>query len=522
MATLCLRVPNKDRVGLVFDISRVLAEQNINIISMEVAPNDMYLEIGPPPPPDRLLWLNEQLLNIPQIQDVLVTSHMPHQEREQQLKTVLDSIVEGIVAINREEIITHFNPAAEQVLGYQENEVLGKKIGEIIGADSPLLAALHDGLPYNNRESVIVTPKGKSHYLSSGRPIRDVNGTIIGGVAVLKTMHDVRELVNSITKTHINNFSDILHVSRAMQRAIELAKLVAQNDSTVLIRGESGTGKELFARAIHQESPRREKVFAPINCAALPDNLMESELFGYEDGSFTGARKGGKSGLFEFANGGTIFFDEIGELSANLQAKLLRVLQEGKVRRIGSNREISVNVRIIAATHRNLEEMIRKGDFRDDLYYRLNVIPIHIPPLRERKDDLPLLINSLLLKINHRLKKQINYISDTAMRALIQYDWPGNVRELENVIERAVSLACQGEITFDHIMLDSENMSNRSFAASTPLGKLKDLLSEMECQILQEAIKKYGTSRQVGKHLGLSHTAILKRMHKYKLAEKLS
>jgi transcriptional regulator of aroF, aroG, tyrA and aromatic amino acid transport len=519
MATLCLRIPNQDRIGLVFDISRILAEQNINIISMEVAPNDMYLEIGPPPLADRLVWLQEQLLSISQIQDVRVTSHMPHQEREQKLKTVLDSIVEGIVAINREEIITHFNPAAEQVLGYKENEVLGKKIGEIIGPGAPLLDALHNGVSFNNREVAITTPRGKSHYLSSGRPIRDANGTIIGGVAVLKTMHDVQELVNSVTKAHSNNFSDILHVSRAMQRAIELAKLVAQNDSTVLIRGESGTGKELFARAIHQESPRRDNIFAPINCAALPDALLESELFGYEDGAFTGAKKGGKSGLFEFADGGTVLLDEIGELSANLQAKLLRILQEGKVRRIGSNHEIAVNVRIIAATHRNLEEMIRKTQFRDDLYYRLNVIPIHIPPLRERRDDLPLLVNSLLLKINHRLKKQIDHISEPAMRALMQYEWPGNVRELENVIERAVSLACQGEITLDHIMLDSHPLSSRPLSAPPPTGTLKDLLAELECQILQEAMQKYGSSRQAGKNLGLSHTAVLKRLKKYHLRE---
>lgn len=521
MSSLCLRIPNQDRVGLVLDISKILAAQNINILSMEVAPNDMYLEITPPLSPWLFASLKEKIMNIPQIHDVLITSHMPYEEREQQIKAVLNSIGEGIVAVNRDGLITNFNPTAENILGCKVKEVIGQKLSNIIGQDAPLLSMLQTGLPYDNREMFVQTPGGKrTHYLTSGRPLYDNRGTVIGGVAVLKTMDDVQALVYSVTKPHLNTFDDILHISKAMQRAINLAKLVAQNDSTVLIRGESGTGKELFARAIHAASPRHEKTFAPINCAALPDPLLESELFGYEEGSFTGAKKGGKRGIFEYANNGTVFLDEIGELSPNLQAKLLRVLQEGKVRRIGGNREITVNVRIIAATHRNLEEMIRQHSFRDDLYYRINVIPVNIPPLRERKEDLPLLIDSLLIKTSHRLKRQVTHISESAMRALMQHDWQGNVRELENVIERAVSLATQNEITLDHIMLDSQNSSGAQIAETGSNRKLKDILNETEYQVLREAISKYGTSRRIGKMLGLSHTAVLNRLRKYKLQEK--
>lgn len=483
---------------------------------MEVAPNVMHIEIEPLPDASFTL-LRKQLLAIPQIEDVIKVSHLPHQEREHQLKAVMDSIGEGIVAINRQEIITHFNPAAERILGYKGSEVLGGKLGELLGSDVPLLHALHNDAPYNNRELMITTPKGTSHYITSGRPIKNAKGAIIGAVAVLKAMHDVHELVYTVTNPHVSTFADILHVSGCMNRVINLAKLVAQNDSTVLIRGESGTGKELFARSIHTESPRREKIFVPLNCAALPDTLLESELFGYDEGAFTGAKKGGKQGLFEYANGGTIFLDEIGELSANLQAKLLRVLQEGTVRRIGGNRELPVDVRIIAATHRNLEEMIRKDQFRDDLYYRLNVIPLFIPPLRERKEDLPLLIESLLLKINHRLKKQVTHVADAAMSKLMQHDWLGNVRELENVIERAVSLTCQGEIVADHILLDQKNLPASTVSLTGPTRKLKEVLSELECQILRETLKKHGTSRQVGKVLGLSHTGVLNRLKKYNL-----
>lgn len=517
MANLCLKIENQDRVGIVLDISRVLAKQNINILSMEVLPNIVYLEIQSLSAREEIT-LNIELGEIPQISHVSRISCMPHQEREQQLKAVMDTIGDGILAIDQHEVITHFNAAAERILSYKSGEVIGARIKNVFVSEIPMIEILQNGLPYNNREIMVTTFKGKNHYLTSGRPIKDANGKVIGAVAVLKAMKDVEDLVYSVTKPYINSFADILHVSEVMEHTINLAKLVAQNDSTVLIRGESGTGKELFARSIHMASPRVDKIFAPINCAALPDALLESELFGYEDGAFTGAKKGGNNGLFEYANGGTIFLDEIGELSISLQAKLLRVLQEGKIRRVGSNREIDVDVRIVAATHSNLEEMIRENQFREDLYYRLNVIPISIPPLRERKEDLPLLIENLLFKKNHRLKKQVKHILKPAMDKLLQHDWLGNVRELENVMERAVSLACQGEITPDHIILDYINLPS-SIIASPILAtrKLKEVLEEMECCILRETINKYGTSRRVGKVLGLSHTGVLNRMKKYNI-----
>lgn len=520
MANLCLKIPNQDRVGLVLDISRVLAGENLNIISMEVAPNVMYLEIEALPS-TRYIGLKQRLLEIPQINDVIEISWMPHQEREQQLKAILDSIGEGLVAINPQEIITHFNPAAKRILGYQSEAVLGVKIRDLFGTDIPLLNALHKGQSYNNRELSLTTPAGsKILYMASGRPVKNVDGNVIGAVSVLKAMHEVQELVNSVTKPYNSTFDDILFASEAMKRVVNLAKLISNNESTVLIRGESGTGKELFARAIHVAGPRREKPFVPINCAALPDALLESELFGYEEGAFTGAKKGGKQGLFEYATGGTLFFDEIGELSIHLQAKLLRVLQEGKVRRIGSNKELPVDIRIIAATHRNLEDMLRNNQFRDDLYYRLNVIPLYIPPLRERKEDLPLLAQSLLLKLNHRLKKQTSHLTEDAMHKLTQHNWLGNVRELENVMERAISLVHDGEITQTHIILDSETRWQHTSAPPLADRKLKEALAELENRILRETIEKHGTSRRVGKVLGLSHTAVLHRMHKYNLREK--
>ena len=218
-----------------------------------------------------------------------------------------------------------------------------------------------------------------------------------------------------------------------------MAKTIARGDSTVLLRGETGTGKEMFARAIHEASPRAARMFVPINCAAIPDHLLESELFGYEEGAFSGAAKGGKKGLFEYAAGGTVLLDEVAELSSPLQAKLLRVLQDGKVRRVGGTKEINVNVRLMAATHRNLEDLMVRGLFREDLYYRLNVIPLFLPPLRERPEDIPLLVDLFLRRFAARMKKPVPLVGEVAMAKMIRYAWPGNIRELENVVERAVN-----------------------------------------------------------------------------------
>ncbi|CUH96594.1 hypothetical protein P22_2684 [Propionispora sp. 2/2-37] len=517
MANLCLKISNEDRVGLVFDISRILAKQNMNIVSMEVVPGITYLEIELSHPREEAM-LEAKLSAIPQVNHVVRIFQMPYQEREQELKTVMDTIGDGIMAINRQEVVIHFNAAAEKMLSLKSEKVIGRKLSDIFTAGPPLLEILHSGRPYSNREVMLATAKGRNHYLISGCPIADNHGGVAGAVAVLKSMKDVEELVYTVTNPEINSFNQILHVSKVMEHTIAVAKRVAQNDSTVLIRGESGTGKELFARSIHTASPRQDRIFAPINCAAMPDALLESELFGYEEGAFTGAKKYGKTGLFEYANGGTVFLDEIGDLSFNLQAKLLRVLQEGTIKRLGGNREISVDVRIIAATHSNLEQMLQKNQFREDLYYRLNVIPLFIPPLRDRKEDLPLLIESLLFKKNHKFKKHVKHILKPAMEKLIEYDWPGNVRELENVLERAVNFSSQGEITPDDIILDhAARATAKSDFKTGKSRKLKEILEETECSILYEAVNKYRSSRQVGKILGLSHTGVLNRMKKYNI-----
>jgi TyrR family helix-turn-helix protein/PAS domain S-box-containing protein len=507
-----LRIPNIDRVGLVLDISRVLAEQGVNITAMEVELNTTYLETEPLAPEIEEAIIGD-LRKIPQVLDVVRIDLLPHQIRTEQLKAVMASVGDGIIAIDQESRVTIFNPAAETITRIRAQEIIGKPITDFFPPDIPMLEALQHGMIYNNRE--ILLERTRSHYLTSGRPIFDQNGRIIGAVAILRDIRDIRDLVHTVTGPLPVTFDQILFRSHAMQRVVDLAKTIARGDSTVLIRGETGTGKELFARALHSASQRADKMFVPIHCSAIPDTLLESELFGYEKGAFTGAIKGGKQGLFEFADGGSIFLDEIGELSPHLQVKLLRVLQDGKVRRVGGTREMQVNVRIIAATNRNLEEKIQQGWFREDLYYRLNVIPLFLPPLRARKEDIPILTEAFLKRFAARFSKPVNAISETALKKLMEYHWPGNVRELENVIERAVNIVNGSMVLGEHILLDQE-LTRRPevFPPSRPRS-LEEVVCEAERAALAQALEKYPSARKLASALGLSHTAVLKKLKKY-------
>ena len=512
MQTIRLKLPNVDRVGLVLDISKVLAERRINIISMEVEPNVTYLELEPVPEPVRQ-ELNASLRAIPQILDVLTVDLMPHQVRAEQLKAVMTAVSDGIVAIDADGVVTQYNPAAERILHLPRAQVVGRQLREFLPGDMPLLETLRSGNAYNHRE--IALEKTKSHYLASGRPIFDHNRRIIGAVSVLKDISEVRELVQSVTGHLPEAFERIRHESNVMKRAIALARTIARGDSTVLLRGETGTGKEMFARAIHEASPRAARMFVPVNCAAIPDQLLESELFGYEEGAFSGAARGGKKGLFEYADGGTLLLDEVAEMSTTLQAKLLRVLQDGKIRRVGGTREISVDVRVMAATHRSLEDMIERGQFREDLYYRLNVIPLYLPPLRERPEDIPLLVDLFLRRFSARMKKPAPIMGEAAMVKLIGYSWPGNIRELENVLERAVNLVEGPMVQARHILIRQEPSSAPPPAPVCRPMRLEEAVAETERETLLQAVRLHGSSRRLGAALGLSHTAVLKKLNKY-------
>lgn len=520
-----IRIHSDDRIGITHDVLSLVAGHEINLKSMEVAPNQIHLKLDDISPAEETRLL-KGLHQIPGIITAESVDFLPYERREKQIQAVLNAVSEGIIAVDERGSITHFNPAAAEIVQAAPADAIGRAISKVLNnEDLPILDTIQTGEGYDNREIKLTTSTGKSHYFTSGRPIINEAGKIMGAVATLKDIQAVRKLYHTIHHSSMITFEEIVYASKAMEEVIALARRAAMTNSTVLLRGESGTGKELFARAIHSASFREDQPFVAINCAALPDTLLESELFGYEEGTFTGAKKGGKQGLFELADRGTIFLDEIGEIPPHLQVKLLRVLQERRVRRVGGSDEIKVDVRVIAATNKNLEAMIQTQEFREDLYYRLNVIPVQIPSLRQRKEDLPYLIEHFLAELTKEMHLAPKPLSEQAKAKLLAHSWPGNVRELRNVLERAINLARGKEIRSEDLLLQSDNIpcpeQEEHFAISgekvqiRELAPLEELVAELERSVLERAYAEYKSTREVGKALGVSHTTIINKCKKY-------
>jgi transcriptional regulator of aroF, aroG, tyrA and aromatic amino acid transport len=543
-----------DRLGLGYEVFEVLKRYEINLLGMEATPhNGMLIKLSTPTKEIMKKLINE-FKEIHGVTSVFQRSHLLYEKREHELRTILDSVNEGVIAVDREGRITHINDIATQILHCIREEVLGKNIGEYFQVKLPLQDIVKNGKPYTLKEVRYKRDHRVIHYLTSGVPILDDQGRIIGAVATINDYKQVEALINKVgSQRRFTTFDDIIYQSQKMRRVVETAKAVAKGNSTILLRGESGTGKELFARAIHMESSRSQEPFIAINCAALPSSLLESELFGYEEGAFTGATKSGKKGLFEQASGGTLFLDEIGEISLQVQVRLLRVLQEGTIRRVGGSHEIPIDVRIIAATHRNLEQLIQRGDFREDLYYRLNVIPIHIPSLHERTEDIPLIVHHLICKICAKLERPEVCLTQDSIQLLMEKSWPGNVRQLENILERIVNVMDLQAMTTEEALEWALITANQPHEEQPKFGlsdsgrnlnklapdqvqvrrdkqcveikipipetkkwpPLKRMVSEVEKQILLKVLEKYPTSRKAGKILSVSSTTVLNKMKGY-------
>jgi transcriptional regulator of aroF, aroG, tyrA and aromatic amino acid transport len=507
----------KDRMGITLEILYKIYRLNINLISLEVFPEKVYIkinEIGQ----DKKNLLIAHIRSIDGVSDIREIELLEHEKNERKLFAIINSVDDGILYINKNLEIEIFNDYCEDIFHYKKRDVLGKDIRSIIH-DPPMIKALVSGEEYNNVEVNIKTDRGESHYLTSGRTVKDDNDNTIGVVASIRDMKKAIEIANVVSATNEGAFKEIIGNSPAITRVKDMVKAVAKSNSTVILRGKSGTGKELFARAIQNLSDRKNKKFVAINCAALPDNLIESELFGYEKGSFTGAVTN-KEGLFKEADEGTLFLDEVGELSLILQAKLLRVLQEGTIRKVGSTKEEKVDVRIIAATNRNLEQMVQEGKFRQDLYYRLNVIPIFIPPLRERTEDIPNLVSFFIDKLNRKLNKKILGVELEFINSLIEYSWPGNIRELQNVIERAMNLCSKDLLGKEHLIIglnETPKLLNNISKVEEEEFKLKDLVEACEKEAIIKALKKHKSCRKAAKALGVSHTTVINKMDKYKI-----
>ncbi|MGE5574399.1 MAG: sigma 54-interacting transcriptional regulator [Bacteroidota bacterium] len=377
-----------------------------------------------------VISLAEEITNLRQIQSLL--------------EAIINSTQDAISVVDENGMGLLINPAYTRLTGLTEEDIIGKPATtDIAEGESMHMRVLRTRLPVRGAR-MKVGPR-KKEVIVHAAPII-VGDELKGSVAVIHDTSEIRRLTEELDRARRlirrleakYTFDDIVGASPKMARAVEQARRVAATPVTVLLRGESGTGKELFAHAIHNASDRARAQFIRVNCTAIVDTLLESELFGYEEGAFTGAKRGGKRGLFEDANGGTIFLDEVGATNLALQAKLLRVLQEKEIVRVGNTRPIPVDVRVIAATNTDLEKAVREGRMREDLYYRLNVVPIFIPPLRERVEDIPLLCHSLIRRFNQAYGRNVSRISEEALAILTEYDWPGNVRELENVLSRAI------------------------------------------------------------------------------------
>ncbi len=367
---------------------------------------------------------------------------------------ILDSISEGVFTVDAEFRITSFNAEAEAITGFSREQALGHKCYEVLRASicqrgCAVRKSLETGEPQRNVRVTVLNPEMETIPICvSSAVLRDREGRMIGGVEVFRDISEVEALRSELSGRR--GFGDMIGVSAAMREIFRLIPDVAPTDAPVLINGASGTGKELVAQAIHDQSARSEGPFICVNCGALPDTLLESELFGYVRGAFTGAR-GSKPGRFQQADGGTLFLDEVGELSPAFQVKLLRALQEGEVQPLGGTETVRVDVRIIAATNRDLRQLLEEEKLREDLYYRLCVIPIQIPPLRERREDIIPLVEHYLSRLAARTGKEIREISPDALTALYDYDYPGNVRELTNILERAFVLCHEEQIDLIHL-----------------------------------------------------------------------
>lgn len=437
------------------------------------------------------------------------------------LEAVVDAVYEGVLAVNSEGVITHFNQSAERLFGAKKDHIIGKE-AKIILPSLPLAEVLEDGKGFNSREVFFNFGGRKLHLLSTARPIKVEHGLIAGVVATFRDFKETQRLAYEIMSTQeMINFEDLVGASKLFTEVKSKAIKISSGNLTILIIGESGTGKEVFARAIHANGPHGHRPFVSINCGAIPENLLETELFGYDEGAFPGARRGGKQGKFELADGGTIFLDEIGNLSLYLQAKLLKYLQDRRIERVGGTRMIPVDVRVIAATNDDLQEMVRKNLFRDELYYSLSVIPLVIPPLRERLEDIPLLLDFYMKRFSKLLGKEIRGFSDEAMKACLKYYWPGNVRELVYTVEYAINLEENNLISLESLTPEIREVTKkRTRDGITGDGRLLQL-AQLEKEAIAAALDRFGWSDdgkiRAALALGISRATIYRKIQKYGL-----
>lgn len=458
-----------------------------------------------------------------------------------ELEDIIESFHDGLFITDGAGNVVMVNNAWERICGIGREFVLGKNAQDLVDrkfyTESSVMAAIAAKRKVTIMLEMTRGEKIGQKVMATAIPIWDESGAIRRVVANIRDITEILYLRELLGKTQELNAMyaaeleqmrrrqtlenhDIIARSPATRRILEMAAQVAKVDSTVLLTGESGCGKEVVAKVIHRLSHRATGPLIKVNCGAIPETLLESELFGYDGGAFTGARKQGKPGMFELAKHGTLFLDEIGDISFQLQAKLLRALQDRQIMRVGGIKPLEIDARIITATNRNLQAMVREGQFRDDLYYRLNVVSIEIPPLRERKEDIPLLVLQFIEKINKKYSFD-KRISPEVIDGFLMYPWPGNIRELENVTERMLVMTGENEIRINHVPVNVRNYivpieeERPHLSSQVPL---KTALERTERQLLEQMLKQYGTTRKVAQALKVNQSTVVRKIKKYKLS----
>ncbi len=499
----------EDRVGIAHEVLAAIAARKLNVTAVEVEPPHIYVEM-PALDASGFDEMRDALRQVAGVRVVAQVGMLPGAQRRLYLDALLASQADPVFALDAGGVVVLANSAAISASGMAEAVLLGSTMQELIG-DPALFEAMVDGgyhLPVREIEL------DGEPYMMETMPLHEPGGLTAGAVLTLHAPSRMGERLSALQNYDAGGFEAIVGSSPEIEQLKQRAARMALVEAPLLITGETGTGKELLAHACHAGSSRSAQPFFALNCAALPESLAESELFGYAPGAFTGALRGGKPGLLELADGGTVFLDEIGEMSPYLQAKLLRFLNDGSFRRVGGDREIKVDVRVISATHRPLEQMVAAGQFRQDLLFRLNVLNLHMPSLRERPGDILPLAQRFLARAGAQAGRPAMRLSQTACAALLANPWVGNVRQLQNVIFRAVTMAERTIISADELELPQAARTTAGEPAAEA-ATLDEAVADFEKRLLERLYRDFPSTRQLARRLGVSHSAIAVRMRRY-------
>ncbi|WNC71366.1 sigma 54-interacting transcriptional regulator [Thalassotalea psychrophila] len=503
-----IEIASLDRVGIAQEILAVFAAQNWDLLAMEVSQYHTYVQLKDTHIP--LAVIEPELIKISGLKAIRQIELLPGERKSQQLEVLLANIPEPIIDIDKNGMILMVNKAVSTALDISSEQLIGEPLNRYIKEKLRIYLS--------GQSTTQEVTFANQQYYADITPVKSEQA-INGAVIVLRSLANVGRHLSQYQQGQDGGFDSIIGNSETIKQIKNQTKRFASLDLPVLITGETGTGKELLAKALHDNGNRSSKPFLAINCAALPEHLLESELFGYAPGAFTGAQSAGKPGLFELANGGSVFLDEIAEMPVYLQAKLLRFLQDFKIRRVGGIKDRKVNIRVISATHQNLAEQVRTKDFREDLYYRLNVLNLDLPALHQRSEDIPLLVEHFISNAAKQVNQASIHLSTSALEKVCAYSWPGNVRQLQNVLFRVAALAETNIIEEQDIVFDeqTENQTDELNFKDNAMQSWQAAQQKFEQELLSTLYPLYPSTRKLADRLQVSHNKIAMKLRQYKI-----